>query len=63
VSWIPPIGPTDRSVPPVDLRPLTPIEREEERRRRERERQRRRKAEGRSPEAPGEGDSVIDVRV
>jgi hypothetical protein len=63
VNWIPPIGPTDRTVPPVDLRPLTPVEREEERRRRERERQRRRKAVGGSPEAPGEGASGIDVRV
>jgi hypothetical protein len=63
VSWIPPIGPADRTVPPVDLRPLTPVEREEERQRRERERERRRKAPGRSPDTPGDGGSGIDVRV
>jgi hypothetical protein len=51
----------DRSVPAVEFRRLTPIEREEERDRRER--QRRRKAADRPPDAPPEGSSGIDVRV
>jgi hypothetical protein len=56
---IEPIG-RDRTVPPVELRRLTPLEREEERKRRERERKRRRAAQKPPPadERPG-----IDIRV
>ena len=57
---IPPIGRTDRSVQPVDLRYLTPLERERERERRERERKRRRQAEERPPE---DGRPGIDIRA
>lgn len=57
---IEPIG-RDRSVSPVSLTRLTPVEREQERQRRERERERRRRE--RPPEPPEEGRSGIDVRV
>jgi hypothetical protein len=60
-DWIPPISPADRSVPFVELRRLTPLQREEERQ--QRERQRRRKAEQRDSDGPEEGHSGIDVRV
>jgi len=60
-DWIPPIRAVDRSVPLVELRRLTPLEREEDRQRRER--QRRRKAENAAPEPPGEGGPGIDIRV
>ena len=59
---IEPIGP-DRSVRPVELTRLTPIEREQERQRRERERERRRKAAQAPKEPSDEGRSGIDVRV
>jgi hypothetical protein len=59
-DWIQPIS-ADRSVPAVDFRRLTPIEREQERQ--QRERQRRRKAEQDNRDAPEEGHSGIDVRV
>jgi hypothetical protein len=56
---IEPIRP-DRSVPPVELKRLSPLEREQERRRREQERRRRRpKAEP----PPEDGRGGIDVRV
>jgi hypothetical protein len=57
---IEPIGP-DRTVQPVSLSRLTPIEREQERQRREQERRRRRPKPAQEPprdERPG-----IDVRV
>jgi hypothetical protein len=57
---IEPIRP-DRSVQPVSLPRLTPVEREQERQRREREREKRRRQSPRTPpedERPG-----IDVRV
>ena len=57
---IEPIRP-DRSVQPVSLPRLTPVEREEERQRREREREKRRRQ--RPQEPPEEGRSGIDVRV
>jgi hypothetical protein len=57
-----PITP-DRSVPPVELRRLSPIEREEERQRRERRRERRGKGENGPPDASGDGHPKIDVRV
>ena len=58
------IDPVDRSVPTVELRHLTPLEREEERQRRERERRKRRQqAQNRPPDAPEEGRPGIDVRV
>ena len=59
-NWIPAISPADRSVPPVELRRLTPHEREEDRQRRQR---RRRKAEDRPEDTPGDGKPGIDVRV
>ena len=56
---IEPIGP-DRTVQPVALTRLTPVEREQERQRREQERKRRRP----KPVPPQEdGRSSIDVRV
>ena len=58
---IEPIGP-DRTVQPVSLPRLTPIEREQERQRRERERERRRRREGPKP-PPDEGRPGIDIRV
>jgi hypothetical protein len=51
----------DRSVQPVELPRLTPVEREQERRRRERER--RRRAQPRPQNPSSEGGSGIDVRV
>ena len=53
----------DRTVQPVELTRLTPVEREQEKQRRERERERRRRTQPR-PRKPGQpGDSGIDVRV
>jgi hypothetical protein len=52
---------SDRSVQPVVLPRLTPVEREEERQRREREREKRRRQSPQEP--PEEGRSGIDVRV
>jgi hypothetical protein len=60
-DWIPAISPVDRTVPLVELRRLTPIEREEDRQRRER--QRRRKAEKAAPEPPSDGGLGIDIRA
>jgi hypothetical protein len=51
----------DRSVQPVELPRLTPVEREQEKQRRERER--RRRAQPRPQNPPREGGSGIDVRV
>jgi hypothetical protein len=59
---IEPIGP-DRTVPPVELRRLTPLEREEERERRERRRKRRQAAQQSPEERPEDGRPGIDVRV
>jgi hypothetical protein len=59
---IEPIGP-DRTVKPVDLARLTPLEREQERQRRERERERRGKAAGRRPKPPEDRPGGIDIRV
>jgi hypothetical protein len=57
---IEPIRP-DRSVPPVSLPRLTPVEREQERQRREREREKRRRQ---APQEPRQdGGSGIDIRV
>jgi hypothetical protein len=57
---IEPIRP-DRTVPPVSLPRLTPVEREQERQRREREREKRRR---RAPQEPPEdGRPGVDVRV
>jgi hypothetical protein len=53
----------DRTVQPVELTRLTPVEREQERQRRERERERRRKAAQAPQERPDEGRPGIDVRV
>jgi hypothetical protein len=58
VDPIQPIGRQDRTVQPVDLPRLRPLDRDEERRR-ERERERRRPPEKR-PEGGADG---IDVRV
>jgi hypothetical protein len=55
-----PVPPTERTVEPVDLRRLTPLEREEERKRRERERERRRRA-AKAPERTPDGR--LDIRV
>jgi hypothetical protein len=59
---IEPIGP-DRTVSPVELRRLTPLEREEERERRERRRKRRQGAQQPSQNPPEDGRPGIDVRV
>lgn len=57
---IEPVG-HDRSVSPVSLTRLTPVEREQERQRREREREKRRRdADQKPPQGGGPG---IDVRV
>jgi hypothetical protein len=57
---IEPIRP-DRTVQPVTLPRLTPVEREQEKQRRERER--RRRAQPRPQNPPKPGGSGIDVRV
>ena len=57
---IEPIGP-DRTVQPVVLPRLTPVEREQERQRREREREKRRRQGVQKP--PEDGRPGIDVRV
>jgi hypothetical protein len=57
---IEPIGP-DRTVQPVSLTRLTPVEREQERQRREREREKRRRQAPQEP--PEDGHPGIDVRV
>ena len=57
---IEPIRP-DRTVQPVALPRLTPVEREQEKQRRERERRRRAQAPTGKP--PREGGPGIDVRV
>jgi hypothetical protein len=63
VDRIFPIGRSDRTVQPVELSRLSPLEREQEKQRRERERRRRQRPAER-PETPaGEGDSGIDVRA
>jgi hypothetical protein len=59
---IEPIRP-DRTVQPVELPRLSPVEREQEKQRRERERERRRRAQPRPRNPPQEGGSGIDVRV
>ena len=61
---IEPIGP-DRSVSPVSLTRLTPVERDQERQRREQERERRRRREASNPptERPEDGRTGIDVRA
>jgi len=59
---IEPIG-RDRTVSPVELRRLTPLEREEERERRERRRKRRQGEQQPPQDPPEEGRSGIDVRV
>jgi hypothetical protein len=61
VERIEPIRP-DRSVQPVELPRLTPVEREQERQRRERERRRRAQARRQDPPRDG-GAPGIDVRV
>jgi hypothetical protein len=63
VDTIRPIGPADRTVQPVDLRRLTPLEREQEKERREQARKRRAKA--RNPRQSGENgpSGGLDVRV
>jgi hypothetical protein len=55
---IEPIG-RDRTVSPVELKRLTPLEREQERERREQRRKRRQAGQ----EPPRDGGSGIDVRV
>jgi hypothetical protein len=56
---IEPIGP-DRTVSPVELRRLTPLEREEERERRERRRKRR---QAKQEPPPVDDRPGIDIRV
>jgi hypothetical protein len=64
VNPIFPIGP-DRPIAAVELRKLSPIQREQDKQRREaaRERQRRKQAEKRSPDGSHEGHPGIDVRA
>jgi hypothetical protein len=57
-----PVAPSERTVEPVDLRRLTPLEREEERRRRERERERRRR-EAAADERERTPDGRLDIRA
>ena len=57
---IEPIRP-DRTVQPVALPRLTPVEREQEKQRRERER--RRRAQPRPGDPPADGRGGIDIRV
>jgi hypothetical protein len=55
------VPPVDRSVPAVDLRLLTPAEREQERQRRERERRKRRR---RQPDGEQRtADGRLDLRA
>jgi hypothetical protein len=54
-----PVSRSEPSVKPVELRRLTPLEREEERRRRERERERRKRA--KAPERTHDGR--LDIRA
>jgi hypothetical protein len=56
-----PVPPSERTVEPVDLRRLTPLEREEERKRRERERERRRREAGKGPQRTPDGR--LDIRA
>ena len=60
---IQPIARSDRSVQPVDLTRLSPLEREREKQRRERERQRRQAAPQATQKRGSEPDSGLDVRV
>jgi hypothetical protein len=62
VERIEPIA-RDRTVRPVELTRLTPVEREQEKQRRERERERRRKGQPRPQSPRSDGGSGIDVRV
>jgi len=55
-----PVAPTERTVEPVGLRHLTPLEREAEKDRRERERQKRRKARQEPKRTP---DGGLDIRA
>jgi hypothetical protein len=61
---IDPVGPR-RDLAPVELRVLTPLEREAEKRRRERERERRRRAPQPAPEPSPDGPAPggLDVRA
>jgi hypothetical protein len=63
VDPIQPIGRSDRTVQPVDLTRLTPLEREQERERREQARKRRQKA--REPRQSGQDgrSGGLDVRA
>jgi hypothetical protein len=58
-----PIARADRTVQPVDLPRLSPLEREQEKQRRERERKRRQRP-AKGPEKPADaGDGGLDVRA
>jgi hypothetical protein len=59
VDPIRPIGPSHRTVQPVELTRLTPLEREQEKERREQARKRREQAEKRRRDAP----NGLDVRA
>jgi hypothetical protein len=59
VDPIRPLGPPDRTVQPVALRPLTPLEREQEKERREQARKRRERARTAEDEPSG----GLDVRA
>jgi hypothetical protein len=63
VDPIVPIARSDRTVQPVALPRLRPLEREEERQRRERERKRRQRPANRPEKPAGAGDSGLDVRA
>jgi hypothetical protein len=64
VDPIPPIGRTeDRTVQPVDLARLRPLEREAEKERRERERRRRQALAEKAPDRGAEPNAGIDVRA
>jgi hypothetical protein len=63
VDPIRPIGPPDRTVQPVELRRLTPLEREEEKERREQARKRREKARTRREGGEDGPSGGLDVRV
>jgi hypothetical protein len=55
-----PVSHSEPAVAPVDLRRLTPLQREEERRRRERRRDERRKAKDAPERTP---DGRLDIRA
>jgi hypothetical protein len=63
VDPIQPIGRSDRTVQPVDLTRLTPLDREREKERREQARKHRQKAQDQRQNAPEGQSGGLDVRA